>query len=247
MYRLRISLATLMKIIKQHAHKHAAILLAASHADMLQELETTIGSVSAAQALSKETQEKSKLSKWGGLLFDPKALNRQFKSILYPNGWAKQSAITGQYQEPTLTFSHEDRLRASNRVRKMDGIKRRVGLEIQFGKYAFMGYDIFVKMIIFRNHDLIDYGIEIVLMQSMVDRMSTGISAFEHLMIDFEHRGTADIDVPVLVLGIGPTDEEWAEVETIQALYRQNRAAAVEQYPFIESAWKHKGSPPGPK
>jgi len=32
--------------------------------------------------------------------------------------------------------------------------------------------------------------------------MSTGVSYFEQFVWDLEHRGTADIDIPVLILGI---------------------------------------------
>jgi len=128
----------------------------------------------------------------------------------------------------------------------MDGLKDRVGLELQFGKYAFMGYDIFSKMIIFKNQGLIDYGIEIVLTQEMIDCMSTGISAFEHIMIDFEHRGEADIDIPVLVLGMSPTQQEWEEVFALQELFRNDPRAAREQYPNIGNS-DLRGARPGPK
>ena len=128
----------------------------------------------------------------------------------------------------------------------MDGIKDKVGIEIQFGKYAFMGYDIFSKMIIFNRFDLIDYGIEIVLVQEMIDCMSTGVSAFEHIMIDFEHRGEADIDIPVLVLGIGPTPDEWKSVSAIQDMFRSDPDTVLEQYPNIHR-FQSRGSKPGPK
>ncbi len=36
------------------------------------------------------------------------------------------------------------------------------------------------------------------------DEMSTGVSYFEQIVWDLEHRGVADIDIPVLILGIAP-------------------------------------------
>jgi hypothetical protein len=53
-----------------------------------------------------------------------------------------------------------------NGFRAMDGVKDGVGLEIQSGKYAFMGYDILSKMPIFAARGTIDCGIEVVPMKS---------------------------------------------------------------------------------
>lgn len=98
----------------------------------------------------------------------------------------------------------------------MDGVKNGVGLEIQFGKYAFMGYDILSKPI-FAAKGMIDCGIEVVSMKSLSTgklsetvlveeatgyRMSTGVSFFEQIKADLEARGAADLDIPVLILGI---------------------------------------------
>lgn len=167
--------------------------------------------------------------------------------MIEPGGWLVWDEVKGKFTRPILYFpAEEGQPHRADRYREMDGQKARVGLEIQFGKYAFMAYDIFSKMIIFKQHGLIDYGIEIVLVQEMIDRMSTGTSAFEALMIDFEHRGEADIDIPVLVLGIGPTEAEWAEVDAAQALFRRDPAAAKARYPQIGLS-DHTGTKPGPK
>ena len=57
-------------------------------------------------------------------------------------------------------------------------------------------------MTIFHNHSIIDAGIEIVPMKNMADHMSTGVSYFEQIKWDLENRGVADIDIPVIVMGI---------------------------------------------
>ena len=58
------------------------------------------------------------------------------------------------------------------------------------------------KMTIFYNHNIIDAGIEIVPMKNMADQMSTGVSYFEQIKWDLQNRGVADIDIPVIVVGI---------------------------------------------
>jgi hypothetical protein len=77
-----------------------------------------------------------------------------------------------------------------------------VGIEVQFGKYAFMGYPVCAKMTIFHNMEIIDVGIEIVPLKAFVNDMSSGVSYFEQFVWDLEHRGIADIDIPVLILGL---------------------------------------------
>jgi hypothetical protein len=76
------------------------------------------------------------------------------------------------------------------------------GVEVQFGKYAFMAYNVSAKMTIFHNHNVINAGVEIVPMKNMADRMSTGVSYFEQIKWYLENRGVADIDIPVIVMGV---------------------------------------------
>ena len=73
---------------------------------------------------------------------------------------------------------------------------------MQLGKYAFMVYNVCAKMTIFSNLGLIDAGIEIVPVKSLAKQMSTGVSYFEQFVWDLQQRGRADIDIPVLIIGI---------------------------------------------
>ena len=86
--------------------------------------------------------------------------------------------------------------------REMDFVKNKLGVEVQFGKYAFMVYNVSAKMTIFHQQGIIDAGVEIVPMKSMQKKMSTGVSFFEQFKTDLEMRGVADIDIPVLIVGI---------------------------------------------
>ena len=49
---------------------------------------------------------------------------------------------------------------------------------------------------------VIDVGIEIVTVKDFVTDMSSGVSYFEQFVWDLQHRGIADIDIPVLILGM---------------------------------------------
>ena len=93
--------------------------------------------------------------------------------------------------------------RSREGYREMDMLKNGLGIEIQLGKYAFLTYDIVAKMVIYRNLDIIDAGIEICPMASMLPHMSSGIGSFEQVVWDLKHRGAVKgFDVPVIVLGI---------------------------------------------
>jgi len=84
----------------------------------------------------------------------------------------------------------------------MDVVKKKLGIEVQFGKYAFMVYNVCAKMTIFHNLGHIDHGIEIVPVKVFADEMSTGVSYFEQFIWDLESRGVSNIDIPVMILGI---------------------------------------------
>jgi len=84
---------------------------------------------------------------------------------------------------------------------------KKVGIEVQFGKYAFMVYNVCAKMKIFQKAGLINYGIEIVPSKNMQKFMSTGVSFFEQFVWDLENRGAFQEDVPVVVLSIEPNSD----------------------------------------
>ena len=121
---------------------------------------------------------------------------------------------------------------------EMDGIKNKVGLEIQFGKYAFMAYDIFSKMPIFHKRGLIDCGIELVLSHNMIKDVSTGIGSFKQIARDMRERGVADLDIPTLVIGIECTNKEWSLVSELREKFKTNKNIKRVNL---------KGNRPGPK
>ena len=85
---------------------------------------------------------------------------------------------------------------------EIDLDKSDTGVEVQFGRYAFMAYSVSAKRTIFHNRSIIDAGIETVPVKSMADQMSSVVSCFEQIKWDLENRGVADIDIPVIVMGI---------------------------------------------
>lgn len=224
-----------MKIINTYSFKDGEKFLKNNHPKELNEIIDAINAVDATICLTKESKEKTKK---GQILFSPVDMNYQLKTVLHGKGWTEISkdGKKKKFVEPRHVFG-------KRRFREMDGIRNKVGLEIQFGKYAFMGYDIFSKMIIFKNLKYIECGVEIVPSSELVKQMSTGVSSFEQLLVDFEYRGESDIDIPVFVLSIGLTDEENKNSQTLRELFQTNKIEALKKMKLRI----YSGSKPGPK
>lgn len=137
----------------------------------------------------------------GKKLYSPSDLNKAFKAEFEPRGWSNYKVSCDYPTEFYVGgFALDKPVRGA--FRDMDFVKNRMGVEVQFGKYAFMVYNVCAKMTIFNKMDVIDVGVEIVPIKSLADEMSTGVSYFEQFVWDLEHRGISDIDIPVLILGI---------------------------------------------
>lgn len=165
---------------------------------LLREVEVVIGAVRADQHKTKVSKEKTMP---GRMLFNPRSINRAYKKEFEQRGW---SAIRVPCDYPTEHYmpDYQTRPDTSGAFREMDFVKSRLGVEVQFGKYAFMVYNVCAKMTIFNKLGHIDCGVEIVPVKSFANEMSTGVSYYEQFLWDLEARGVSDIDIPVLIIGI---------------------------------------------
>src|SRR5207237_7647643 len=85
-----------------------------------------------------------------------------------------------------------------------DFVKNRVAIEVQFGKYSFIAYDLFVKHLAFYVGDKIDCGIEILPMKSMQLVMSSGPGYYEGALYDLVRQGRGVPGVPLVLVGVAP-------------------------------------------
>jgi hypothetical protein len=164
----------------------------------LGDIERAIASVDSKKHKTKISKEKTMR---GRRLYNPKSLNAAFKKELASLGW-KNFKVASEYSPNYYVGGYKSNAASKGAFREMDFVKNRVGLEIQFGKYAFMVYNVSAKMTIFHNLDIIDVGVEIVPLKDFADQMSTGVSYFEQFVWDLQNRGVSSIDIPVLILGI---------------------------------------------
>lgn len=87
----------------------------------------------------------------------------------------------------------------SNSYKQIDFVKDRVLVEVQFGKYAFMFYDM-AKFQYFFNENRADVGIEIVPCHHLQQQMSTGVAYGEQLIYDIERLKRHFPSLPVYVI-----------------------------------------------
>ena len=85
-----------------------------------------------------------------------------------------------------------------------DFVKDRVAVEVQFGKYAFVAYDLFVKHLAFYVGDRIDVGLEILPMKSLQSQMSSGVAYYEGEFYNVVRQGRGVPAVPLILVGIEP-------------------------------------------
>jgi hypothetical protein len=187
-----------VRIVGVYSFKGGREVIETQYSAELREITEVIASVDSKEHKTKISQEKTMP---GRLLYKPGSLNRAFKREFSKRDWLTYR-IFSEYSTNyyTTDYIKPDAVRGA--FREIDFVKNRVGVEVQFGKYAFMVYNVCAKMTIFHNEGLIDVGVEIVPIKELANEMSTGVSYFEQFVWDLQHRGVADIDIPVLILGI---------------------------------------------
>ena len=173
------------------------------YGDLLSEVFSAISQVDAEIHKTKEGREKTNTGK---LLYSPRLLNAAYKEVLNSFSWYphkfKCEYSAELYTDEYLTKYGNYIPKFKQATREIDFVKEKLGIEVQFGKYAFMAYDILGKMAILNEMDVIDAGIEIVPVRRLTQTMSTGVSYFEQIVCDLQNRGASNLDIPVLIIGV---------------------------------------------
>lgn len=187
-----------MKIAARYSFNNGIEEVSSRFPDLLPDIESAIKAIDANEHRTKKSAEKTKMGK---MLYSPISINKAFRKELAPLEW-KAVRVTCDYEtgyyEPGYTPTGLNK----GAFREMDFVKNKLGVEVQFGKYSFMVYNVAAKMTIFRNLGHIECGVEIVPVKAFSSQMSSGVSYFEQFVWDLSNRGVSNIDIPVLILGI---------------------------------------------
>ncbi len=178
-----------MKKVFEYSHLGGLEILKVRYPHIEQEIDKIINSIKIA-GKTKISKEKSRTGK---LLYSPKDMNRAFKEAFYEHGY---SELKDFYDIEAYDLKH--RIKA---FKQMDFVKEKVLVEVQFGKYAFMFYDL-ARFQYFYNKNRADVGVEIVPCYYLHKEMSTGVSYGEQLVYDIERLQRIFPSVPIKVIFI---------------------------------------------
>jgi len=203
-----------MKIIETYSHLNGLEFLLVHQRKLWKEIQKVIASVDAETCKTKVSKEKTKVGK---LLYSPIDMNASFKKLLVELGWEesrvsywvtkneklirKTLALAPDEQKKAIEASGEIPIFSYNQT---DYVKDRMAIEVQFGKYAFVAYDLFVKHLAFYIGDQIDVGIEILPMKSLQLQMSSGVPYYEGELYNVIRQGRGVPAVPLVIVGIMP-------------------------------------------
>lgn len=182
--------------------------------ELLAEIETILASVDA-HALRTKVSKEQRMK--GRMLYSPIDMNRAIGARFAEHGWSESRTSYWVTRDAslirqTMTMPPEEQKEAIVRAgqepiysyNQTDYVKQRVAVEVQFGKYAFVAFDIFVKHMAFFIGDRIDVGIEILPMKELQAEMSSGPGYYEGELYNLIRQGRSTPAVPLVLLGVAP-------------------------------------------
>ncbi len=162
-----------MKVVYEYSHLGGSEILKVRYPLLEKEIYDVIKNIRPSKSkISKEKTMK------GQSLYAPIEMNKDFAKYFGRYGYKE---LRDTY---TIEIPHSD-VKISGAFKQIDFVKEKVLVEVQFGKYAFMFYDM-AKFQYFFNENKADVGIEIVPCHDLHKQMSTGVSYGEQLVYDIE-------------------------------------------------------------
>lgn len=201
-----------MKIADYYSHLNGLEYLLVHKKGLWNDINKAVSNVDASNCKTKESKEKTML---GRMLYSPIAMNIAFKNELRAKNWMESRVsywVTKNQKliRQTLSLPPDEQKREIESAgekpifsyNQTDFIKDRVAVEVQFGKYSFVAYDLFVKHLAFYVGDHIDVGVEILPMKSLQSQMSSGVAYYEGELYNVIRQGRGVPAVPLVLLGL---------------------------------------------
>ena len=203
-----------MKIANMYSHLNGYEFMLVHKQGLWEEIENAIKSVDANSFIK---YSKDKVRK-GKPLYDQKSINKAIEAFLFPRGWQSVTTpyyVTGDIETEREIVGIREReqqkaiieakgFEAYSTNNQVDFVKERVAVEVQFGKYFSVAYDLHVKHTFFFLRNDIDVGIEIIPTKAMCLKMDTGVAWFENEVANVIREGRSNPTVPLVILGIEP-------------------------------------------
>jgi hypothetical protein len=203
-----------MRIAKKHSHLNGEEWLLVHEKDTYQEILDVIEAIDAEECRTKISKEKGRRGK---TLYSPVDLNAEFDRRFSSLGWESTrysyyvahnfdqlEAMANMSLEEQKQYLLDQGAEAIFSYNQTDHVKNRIAIEVQFGKYAFVAYDLFVKHLAFYTGRIINVGIEILPTKAMQKEMSSGIAYYEGELHNILRHGRGNPPVPLVIIGLEP-------------------------------------------
>lgn len=201
-----------MQIATFYSHLNGYEFLQVHKPHLWQEIVDAVSAVDAESCKTKISREVRTLDK---LLYSPVAMNKCMDAELARREWHEERTsywvtadaklirrtlnLTPAEQKTEIEAAGEKAFLSYNQT---DFVKDRVAVEVQFGKYAFVAYDLFVKHMAFYVGDKIDVGVEILPMKALQSQMSSGVGYYEGELYNLIREGRGVPAVPLVLIGV---------------------------------------------
>jgi hypothetical protein len=203
-----------MRIVEQYSHLNGLEFLLVHKPKLWREITGVIRGLDAGSCRTKISKEKRTKDK---ILYSPIAMNSLLSEAFKGLGWGEQRTsywVTSNAQLIRKTMqlpAAQQRTEIENAglepifsYNQTDFVKERLAVEVQFGKYSFVAYDLFVKHMAFFIGNVIDVGIEILPMKELQAEMSSGVAYYEGELYNLIREGRGVPAVPLVLVGIAP-------------------------------------------
>ena len=203
-----------MQIKASYSHLNGEEYLLVHRKRLWEEVQAVIAEVDASACRTKVSRERTMQ---GRLLYSPTDMNRAFSEGLSRLGWRERRntfwvtdnervvraiyTLPENEQKEVIEAAGLTPIMSYNQT---DFVKERVAVEVQFGKYAFVAHDLFVKHLSFYVSDIIDVGIEILPMKELEREMSSGVPYYERDLLNVLRQGRGVPAVPLVLIGVAP-------------------------------------------
>ena len=182
-----------MQIVHVHSHMGGAEILQVRFPNINRLIDETVAATGNDFRI-KQSQERTRQ---GRILFDPRAMNAEFRRQFHARGFNElKRDVT-----PNVPGWNTDELRVGSK--QVDFALDRVLVEVQFGKYFAMFYDM-AKLEYFYRQNEADVGVEIVPSYRLQSQMSTGVGRGEMLVTDIMGLQRSFPTFPVKIIFIEP-------------------------------------------
>lgn len=203
-----------MRIVARHSHQNGWEHIKVHKPHLWDEIEQVVASVDAEACKIKESKE---VRSRGTIFYSPIAMNAAMSEGFIAREWKERRTsywVTDDAEliERTLKLTpNEQRQRIQDAGKRAilsynqtDFVKDRVAVEVQFGKYSFVAYDLFVKHMAFYIGNVIDVGVEILAMKELQEEMASGVGYYESELCNLIREGRGVPAVPLVLIGVAP-------------------------------------------